>query len=91
MRDRDILLLKKGAKGRREMGRGLTKEGHGKGLWHMLIAKLLSWGLHELTVAPEVMAYRLLSRTVEHLQDRMACREIQMEACAEDMRDLVTN
>ena len=39
---------------------------------------------------PEVMAQRLLRRTVEHLQARMTSRETQLEACAEDMRDLVT-
>ena len=29
----------------------------------------------EHTVAPEVVAHRLLRRTMEHLQERMACRE----------------
>ena len=41
-------------------------------------------------VAPEVMAHRLLRGTVDHLQVRMACRETQLEARAEDMRDPVT-
>ena len=36
------------------------------------------------------MAHRLLRRVVEHLQERMACRETQLEARAEDMRDPVT-
>ena len=41
-------------------------------------------------MAPEAMARRLLRRMVEHLQDRMACREPQLEAQAEDMQDPVT-
>ena len=36
------------------------------------------------------MAYRLLSRAVEHLQESMTCREAQPETRAEDMRDPVT-
>ena len=40
--------------------------------------------------APEVVAHRLLRRTVEHLQERMACRAAQLGARAEDMRDPVT-
>ena len=36
------------------------------------------------------MAHRLLRRMVEHLQERMACRETQLEARADDMRDPVT-
>ena len=90
VRDEDIPLLKKGEKGRREMERELGKEGHRKGLWHMVILKSLWRGLHEHTVAPEVMAHKPLRRTVEHLQERMACREAQLEARAEDMRDPVT-
>ena len=63
------------------MERELGKEGHRKELWHMVIMK---------SVAPEVVAHRLLRCTVEHLQERMACREAQLEARAEDMRDPVT-
>ena len=33
---------------------------------------------------------QLLRRMVEHLQERMACRETQLEARADDMRDPVT-
>ena len=77
MRDQDIALLKKGEKGRQEMERELGKEGRRKELWHMVIVTSLSWGLWEHTVAPEVMGHRLLRRTVEHLQERMACRETQ--------------
>ena len=36
------------------------------------------------------MAHRLLRHTVEHLPERMTCRETQSEARAEDMRDPVT-
>ena len=90
MRDQDIPLLKKGEKGRREMERGLGKEGHHKALWHMVIVKSLWRVLQEHTVAPEVVAHRLLRRTVEHLQERMACSEAQLEARAEDMRDPIT-
>ena len=36
------------------------------------------------------MAYRLLRPTVQHLQERMTCREAQLEARAEDMRDLAS-
>ena len=70
--------------------RELGKEGHRKGLWHMVIVKPLWRALQEHTVAPEAMAHRLLRRMVEHLQERMACRETQLEARAEDMRDPVT-
>ena len=38
-------------------------------------------------MAPEAMAHRLLRRMVEHLQDRMACTETQLDARAGDMRD----
>ena len=41
-------------------------------------------------MAPEAMAHRLLRRMVEHLQERMACRETHVEARADDMRDPVT-
>ena len=75
VRDQDIPLLKRGAKGRRELDRELGTENHGKGFWHMVILKSLWWGLQEHTVAPEVMAHRLLRRTAEHLQERMTCRE----------------
>ena len=88
--DQDIPLLKKGEKGRRAMERELGKEGHREGFWHMVIVKSLWRGLQEYTVATEVVAHRLLRRTVEHLQERMASREAQLEAWAEDMRDPVT-
>ena len=39
VRDQDIPLLKKGEKSRGAMERELGKEGHRKGLWHMVIAK----------------------------------------------------
>ena len=90
VRDQDIPLLKKGEKGRRAMERELGKEVHRKGFWHMVIVKSLWRGLQEYTVATEVVAHRLLRRTVEHLQERMASREVQLEAWAEDMRDPVT-
>ena len=90
VRDQDVSLLKKGARGRSAVERELGKEGHRKGLWHMVIVKLLWRALQEHTVAPEAMAHRLLRRMVEHLQERMACRETQLEARAEDMRDPVT-
>ena len=41
-------------------------------------------------MAPETMAHRLLRRMVEHLQESMACREAQLGARAEGMRDPVT-
>ena len=90
VRDQDVPLLKKGARGRCAVERELEKEGHRKGLWHMVIVKSPWRALHEHTVAPEAMAHRLLRRMVEHLQDRMACRKTQLEARAEDMRDPVT-
>ena len=90
VRDQDVLLLKKSARGRSAVERELGKEGHHKGLWHMMIVKSLWRALQEHTVAPEAMAHRLLRRMVEHLQERMACRETQLEARAEDMRDPVT-
>ena len=90
MRDQHIRLIKKGDKGRREMVRELGKEGHRKGMRHMMIVKSLSRGLQEQTVAPKVMAHRLLRRILEHLQERMACREAQWEQRVEDMRDPVT-
>ena len=90
VRDQDILLLKKGGKGRREMESRLGEERHHNGSWHMVIVKLLWSQLQEHTVVPEVVAHRLLRRTVEHLQEHMACREAQLEARAEDMRDPVT-
>ena len=61
VRDQNIPLLKKGAKGRRQMERELGKEGHRKGLWHMVIVKSLWRGLQEHTVAPEVVAHRLVA------------------------------
>ena len=90
VRDQEIPLLKKGKRGRSAMESELGKEGHRKGLWHMVIVKSLSRALQEHTVAPETMAHRLLRRMVEHLQERMACREAQLEARADDMRDPVT-
>ena len=41
-------------------------------------------------MALETVAHRLLQRMVEHLQEHTACREAQLEARAEDMRDPVT-
>ena len=90
VRDQDIPLLKKGEKGRRAMVRELGKEGHRKGLWHMVIVKSLWRGLQGHTVSSENVAHRLLRRMVAHLQERMACREAVLEPLAEDMRDLVT-
>ena len=90
VQDQDVPLLKKGARGRSAVERELGKEGHRKGLWHMVIVKPLWRALQEHTVAPEAMAHRLLRRMVEHLQERMACRETQLQARAEDMRDPVT-
>ena len=89
VRDQDVPLLKKGARGRSAVERELRREGHRKGLWHMVIVKPLWRALQEHTVAPEAMAHRLLRRMVEHLKERMACRETQLEARAEDMRDPV--
>ena len=90
VRDQDVPLLKKGARGRSAMERELGKEGHRKGLWHMVIVKSLWRALQEHTVAPETMAHGLLRCMVEHPQERMACREAQLEARAEDMGDPVT-
>ena len=90
VRDQDVLLLKKGARGRSAVERELGKEGHRKGLRHMVLVKSLWRALQEHTVAPEAMAHSLLRRMVEHLQERMACGEPQLEAQAEDMRDRVT-
>ena len=90
VRGQDVLQLKKGARGRSAMERELGEEGHRKGLWHMVIVKSLWRALQDHTVARKAMAQRLLRRMVEHLQDRMACRETQLEARAEDMRDPVT-
>ena len=89
-RDQDVSLLKKGARGRSAVERELAKEGHRKGLWHMVIVKSPWRALQEHTVAPEAIAHRLLRRMVVHLQERMACRETRLEARAEDMRDPVT-
>ena len=41
VRDQDVPLLKKGAKGRSAVERELGKEGHRSGLWHMVIVKQL--------------------------------------------------
>ena len=75
VRDQDIPLLKKGERGQREMEKELRKAGHREGLWHIVIVKSLCWTFREHTVAPEAVAHRLFRRTVEHLQERMACRE----------------
>ena len=83
VRDQDVPLLKKGARGRSAVERELGKEGHRKGLWHMVMVKSLWRALQKHTMPPEAMAHRLLRRMVEHLQERMACR-------AEDMGDQVT-
>ena len=91
VRNQDVLLLKKGARDRSAVERELGKEGHRKGLWQMVIVKPLWRALQEHTAGPEAMAHRLLRRMVEHLQERMACRETQLEARADDMRDPVTN
>ena len=56
----------------------------------MVIVKSLWWGLREHTVALEVVAHMLLRRTLEHLQERMACKKAQLEARAEDMGNPVT-
>ena len=80
--DQDVPLPKKGARGRSAMEGELGKEGHQKGLWHMVIVKSLWRAIQEHTVAPETMAHRLLRHMVEHLQERMACREAQLEAGA---------
>ena len=90
VREQNVPLFKKGAGGRSAVERELGKEGHQKGLWHMVIVKSLWRTLQEHTVAPEAMAHRLLRRMVEYLQDRMACRETQLEARAEAMPDPVT-
>ena len=89
VRDQDVPFLKKGARGRSAVERELEKEGHRKGLWHMMIVKPLWRALQEHTVAPEAMAHRLLRRMVENIQERMACRETPLEARAEHMRDRV--
>ena len=90
VRDQDVPLLKKGARGRGVVEREPGKEGHRNELWHMVIVKSLWRALQEHTVAPEAMAHRLMRRMVGHLQERMACRETQLEARTEDMRDPVT-
>ena len=41
-------------------------------------------------MAAEAVAHRLLRRTVEHPQERMPCREAELEARAENMRDPFT-
>ena len=90
VQDQDVLLLKKGARGRSAVERELGNEGHCKGLLHMVIVKSL-WRRHqEHTVAPEAMTHRLLRRMVEHLHERMACREAELEARVVDMREPVT-
>ena len=88
--DQDVPLLKKGARVRSAVERELGEKRPRKGLWHMVIVKSLWRALQKHTVAPEAMAHRLLRLMVEHLQERMACRETQLEARAEGMRDPVT-
>ena len=56
----------------------------------MVIVKSLWRGLGEHTVALEAVAHRLLRCMAEHLQERMACREAQLDARTEYMRDPVT-
>ena len=56
----------------------------------MVFVNALWWVLKEHTLAPYVMAYRMLRRVVEHLQEHMTSREVKLEALAEDMRDPVT-
>ena len=90
VQDQDISLLKIGERGRSAMQRELGKEGHRKGSWHMVIVRSLWRALQEHTVAPKTITDKLMRRVVEHLQERMACREAQLEARAEDMCDLVT-
>ena len=89
VRDQDVPLLKKGERGKSAVERELGKEGHRKGLWHLVTVKSLWRALQEHTVVPEAIAHRLLRRMVEHLQERMACRETQLGARAENMRDPV--
>ena len=67
VRDQNVPLLKKGARGRSAVRRELGKEGHRKGLWHMVIVKPLWRALQEHTVAPEAMAHRLLRRMVKNI------------------------
>ena len=66
------------------------KKGIAKELWHMVIVKSLWRALQEHTVAPEAMPHRLLRRMVAHLQERIVCRDTQLEVRAENMRDPVT-
>ena len=72
------------------MEKDLGSEGNRKRLRHMVTVQSLWWKLKEHTVASEVIAYRLLRRIVEPLQERMMCRAAKLEARAEDMRNTVT-
>ena len=49
VRDQDVSLTKKGARGRSAVERELGKEGHRKGLWHMVFLKSLWRALQEHT------------------------------------------
>ena len=83
VRHQEILLFKKGEKGRQEVEREMRRDGHRKELQHMVIVKSVSSELKKHTMAPEVMAYQLLIRAVEHLQEGMMCREAHGEARAD--------
>ena len=87
VRDHAIPLLK----GKRRDGVGdQEREGHHKRLRHVVIRKSPWWVLQEQTLEPDVIAYRLLRCAIEQLQERMMCRQVQLEARAEDMQDPVT-
>ena len=68
----------------------MRRDGHHKELQHMVIVKSVSWELKEHAMALDIMAYGLLIRAVEHLQEGMMCREAHGEARAEEMPDPVT-
>ena len=68
--DQDFPLLKKGERGRSTMGRELGKEGHRKGLWHMVIVKSLLRALQEHTVAPETMVLWLQTAAAQQRATR---------------------
>ena len=87
--EQDIPLLNKDEKGRRAVEQDLGNDGHCKGLRHMVIVQCLWWKLKQHTVAPEVKTYRLPPRAVEHVLERMMCKEAQLEARAEAVRDPV--
>ena len=66
-RDQDVPLLKKGARGRSAVGGELGKEGQRKGLWQMVIVKLLWGALQEHTVASEAIVMASYSSSVKVL------------------------